>query len=85
MKLFWVQNTNIWTGRYVIAKSEESAQKIALTRITVKDIRNLTVEEKICHNYSNSNIKQITEEGFAGVIDYNHDTEFQTWKVGNFL
>ena len=45
MKLYFAHNTNIWTAKYIVAKSKESAQKIALTRISVKDIENLTVEE----------------------------------------
>ena len=63
MKLYFAHNTNIWTAKYIVAKSKESAQKIALTRISVKDIENLTVEERTSYDYAKSNIQQLDQEG----------------------
>jgi len=79
MKIYWAENTNARGGRFIIAKSKESAFNIGIKIGMVRDQRNLQIKEADEDLHLNSNINEIKEEGLAGILSLKDN--YRVWGV----
>jgi len=63
MKIFRAENTSLFGTRWIFAKSEKSAKRIALALGMVKRESNLTIKEMPEDLYEDTNAKEIDIEG----------------------
>lgn len=68
MNIYRAENTNVFGGRWIFAKSEKSAYKIGIACGMVRDPRNLTITKEPEETFKNTDAKDVKVEGIGNLF-----------------